>query len=140
MKTQTKLTNRKTLVKKKTTIATKNSEIKPQSITSVELLLQPETKKETSEEKVALFKLTDKEVAVITSLSKGNSYKMIASDCNITINTVRQHIRNIHQKLKVHSSLEAVLLAMKKHLLFTVFSQSLILCDTIYTALLLDVW
>lgn len=81
-------------------------------------------KQENSKHKAAFYNLTDKEISIITSLSKGNSYKMIATDCNISINTVRQHIRNIHQKLKVHSSLEAVLLALKENLLFASFFSS----------------
>ncbi|WP_018615455.1 response regulator transcription factor [Segetibacter koreensis] len=67
------------------------------------------------------FNLTIKEIAILDSLAKGNSYKMIANDCNIAINTVREHIRNIYHKLNVHSCIQAVLLALKEKLLSTLF-------------------
>jgi len=41
-------------------------------------------------------------------LSKGNSYKLIAAECEITIDTVRAHIKKIYEKLHVHSQTEAV--------------------------------
>ena len=63
------------------------------------------------------FNLTRKEIAVLTSLAKGKSYKMVAEDCDITINTVREHIRNIYHKMNVHTTTEAVLLAIKNELI-----------------------
>jgi len=41
-------------------------------------------------------------------LSKGNSYKMIAAECAITIGTVRTYIKRIYEKLQVHSATEAI--------------------------------
>jgi len=72
------------------------------------------TKKNNKDPGINEFNLTLKELAILASMAKGNSYKMIAYDCNIAINTVREHIRNIYQKLNVHSCMEAVLLALKK--------------------------
>ena len=63
------------------------------------------------------FNLTKKEIAVLTSLAQGKSYKMVAEDCDITINTVREHIRNIYHKLNVHTTTEAVLLAVKHRII-----------------------
>ena len=63
------------------------------------------------------FNLTIKEIAVLTSLAQGKSYKMVAEDCGITINTVREHIRNIYHKMNVHTTTEAVLLAIKNGLI-----------------------
>ena len=42
------------------------------------------------------------------------SYKMIAAACFISVDTVRGHIRNIYEKLHVHSKSEAVAMAIKK--------------------------
>ena len=117
--------NKKTPVKKSDdAITNENSKISSASLISTQPQSSPETKQENSKHKAAFYNLTDKELAIIKSLSKGNSYKMIATDCNVSINTVRQHIRNIHQKLKVHSSMETVVLALKENLLFTSFFSS----------------
>ena len=122
MKKQSNRRSKKTRIKKPSGIVKENSKTNSAFFISSESpLSKSEIKQDDSERKSAAFNLTDKELAIIISLSKGNSYKMIANDCNITINTVRQHIRNIHQKLKVHSSLEAVLLALKESLLFASF-------------------
>ena len=122
MKKQSNRGSKKTRIKKPDSIVNENSKTNPAFfISSESASSKSEIKQDNSERKSAAFNLTDKELAIIISLSKGNSYKMISNDCNITINTVRQHIRNIHQKLKVHSSLEAVLLALKESLLFASF-------------------
>ncbi|MCE2732809.1 MAG: response regulator transcription factor [Flammeovirgaceae bacterium] len=54
------------------------------------------------------YQLTPKEKEVLTSLSKGNSYKMIGVEHAISIDTVRSHIKKIYEKLHVHSQTEAV--------------------------------
>lgn len=58
--------------------------------------------------------LSDREKNVLTSLSKGNSYKMIADSECISLDTVRYHIRNIYKKMHVHSQTEAVATALRK--------------------------
>ncbi|HEY3402539.1 MAG TPA: response regulator transcription factor [Ohtaekwangia sp.] len=63
------------------------------------------------------YQLTPKEREVLTSLSNGNSYKLIASEINISIDTVRSHIRNIYEKLHVHSQTEAVSKAINEKLI-----------------------
>jgi len=54
------------------------------------------------------FGLTVTEKKVVFALSLGNSYKIIAEENFISIDTVRTHIKNIYKKLQVHSQLEAV--------------------------------
>ena len=61
--------------------------------------------------------LTDKEKLVLQQLVEGDSYKMIAEHLNISLDTVRFHIRNIYQKLHVNSATEAVSLALRRRLL-----------------------
>jgi len=63
------------------------------------------------------YGLTGRETDVLTSLSKGNSYKLIASEFDISIDTVRTHIKNIYGKLQVHSQIEAVSKAMNEKLI-----------------------
>ena len=62
------------------------------------------------------YNLTVREKEVLQLLSKGNSYKLIASALDITIDTVRAHIKKIYEKLKVHSQTEAVSKAINERL------------------------
>lgn len=62
------------------------------------------------------YHLTPKESEVLTSLSKGNGYKLIADQLAISIDTVRSHIRKIYGKLHVHSQTEAVSKAINEKL------------------------
>jgi len=59
------------------------------------------------------YDLTDREKEILSYLVKGMSYKMIAAACSITYFTVNMHIKNIYEKLHVHSATEAVSKAMK---------------------------
>lgn len=52
--------------------------------------------------------LTEREREILNLLVKGNSYKMIADQCFISMDTVRSHIKKIYEKLHVHSQTEAV--------------------------------
>ena len=60
-----------------------------------------------------LFTLSEKEKNVLSALVKGMSYKMIAAEFSVSINTVNFHIKNIYEKLHVHSVSEAVSKAIK---------------------------
>jgi DNA-binding NarL/FixJ family response regulator len=60
--------------------------------------------------------LSDREREVLSNLTKGLSYKMIAEACDIKLDTVRFHIKNIYFKLHVHSMTEAVAKALKEGL------------------------
>jgi len=61
--------------------------------------------------------LTDREREVLTLLARGLSTNNIAQSLSISPATVRNHIRNILQKLQVHSRLEAVLYALQHGLI-----------------------
>lgn len=62
------------------------------------------------------YHLTDREKQILGFLTKGYSYKLIASECNVSYNTVNNHIRNIYDKLYVNSATEAISLAIKERL------------------------
>lgn len=64
----------------------------------------------------ASYNLTSKENEVLTHLSKGLSYKMIADKLGISYFTVNNHIKKIYEKLQVHSLGEAVALAHQQKL------------------------
>ncbi len=59
------------------------------------------------------FALTDKETRVLCRLVEGDSYKLIADHCQMSMGTVRTHIVHIYEKLHVNSKSEAVVKAMK---------------------------
>ncbi len=60
--------------------------------------------------------LSEKETLILQHLVNGFSYKMIAAEINISIDTVRFHIKKIYDKLHVHSATEAVSKAIKDKL------------------------
>ncbi len=60
------------------------------------------------------FNLTHREKEVLELLVKGNSYKMIASICTISIDTVKRHLQNIYHKLHVSCGTEAVAKALQQ--------------------------
>lgn len=59
------------------------------------------------------YHLSDREKQVLQLLVDGYSYKMIASEMFIAIDTVRSHIKKIYEKLHVNSKSEAVAKAFK---------------------------
>mgnify|MGYP000935803801 FL=1 len=52
--------------------------------------------------------LTEREIEILNFLKKGLSYKMIAEECNLSIDTIRTHIKKIYKKLQVNSATEAI--------------------------------
>lgn len=62
------------------------------------------------------FNLSEREKEILACLVRGMSYKLVANECFISIDTVRGHIRNIYEKLHVHSKSEAVAMAIKKNI------------------------
>lgn len=60
-----------------------------------------------------LNNLSDREKQILECLVEGMSYKMIATACEIAIDTVRFHIRHIYEKLHVNSKSEAVVKAIR---------------------------
>lgn len=68
---------------------------------------------QTSPIKDITMNLTTREKEILSCLVEGMSYKLIADKCFISIDTVGGHIKNIYEKLKVHSKSEAVAKAIK---------------------------
>jgi DNA-binding NarL/FixJ family response regulator len=61
--------------------------------------------------------LTPQEIRLLKMLSEGYSYQGAAANLNISINTVRNYIRSIYEKLHVHSKSEAVSKALRSRLI-----------------------
>ncbi|MEO6453904.1 MAG: response regulator transcription factor [Ginsengibacter sp.] len=60
-----------------------------------------------------LFNISIREVDILNHLAKGYSYKQIAAELSISINTVRKHCQHIYDKLHVSCGTEAVVKALK---------------------------
>jgi two-component system NarL family response regulator len=61
-------------------------------------------------------RLTDREVEVLRLVAKGMSNKEIASELVIAENTVKNHVRNILEKLQLKSRMEAAMYAVREKL------------------------
>jgi two-component system NarL family response regulator len=61
--------------------------------------------------------LTDREMQVLRLMAHSKTNKDIAAALFISENTVKNHVRNILEKLHLHSRMEAVTYAWRKRLL-----------------------
>ncbi|MBI3239028.1 MAG: response regulator transcription factor [Flavobacteriia bacterium] len=71
---------------------------------------------ESNKQKDDDFNLSEREREVLKALVKGYSYKMIADDLFISIDTVRSHIKKIYEKMHVNSKSEAVAKAFRSNI------------------------
>ena len=62
-------------------------------------------------------RLTDRELEVLKLVAQGMSNREIAGELYISENTVKNHVRNILEKLHLHSRMEAVVYAVREKLL-----------------------
>jgi DNA-binding CsgD family transcriptional regulator len=61
--------------------------------------------------------LTPHEIRILRMLAAGDSYQAVGRRLGISINTVRNYIRSIYEKLQVHSKSEAVSTALRTRLI-----------------------
>ncbi len=62
-------------------------------------------------------RLTERELEVLRLVARGAANKEIAKELFISENTVKNHVRNILEKLQLHSRVEAAMYAMRSNLL-----------------------
>ncbi len=74
-------------------------------------------KKADEKQAVPTPRLTDRELEVLKLVAQGMSNREIASELYISENTVKNHVRNILEKLHLHSRMEAVVYAVREKLL-----------------------
>lgn len=65
---------------------------------------------------IETYNLTSREKEIVFFLKKGLSYKMIASELFLSLDTVRFHLRNVYKKLKVNSKAEVLAKVLTKEL------------------------
>ena len=62
------------------------------------------------------YRLTEQEAKILRLLVDGHHYKTAAFELGISTATVAFHVRNIYEKLQVHSKTEAVAKALRENL------------------------
>jgi len=60
--------------------------------------------------------LTPHEVRILKLLVEGHNYKSAAGELDVSINTIRFHMRSIYEKLQVHSKSEAVAKSLRQRI------------------------
>jgi DNA-binding NarL/FixJ family response regulator len=63
------------------------------------------------------LRLTERELEVLRLVARSMNNREIAQELYISENTVKNHVRNILEKLQLHSRMEAVMYAVKEKLL-----------------------
>jgi len=74
-------------------------------------------KKTDEREAVPAPRLTPRELEVLKLVAKGSNNRDIAKELFISENTVKNHVRNILEKLHLHSRMEAVVYAVREKML-----------------------
>lgn len=74
-------------------------------------------RKEETKEQLPAPRLTPREMEVLQQVAKGMNNREIAKVLFISENTVKNHVRNILEKLHLHSRMEAVVYAVREKLL-----------------------
>jgi DNA-binding NarL/FixJ family response regulator len=75
------------------------------------------SKKAEARQAVPTPQLTSRELEVLKLVAQGMSNKEIATELYISENTVKNHVRNILEKLHLHSRMEAVVYAVREKIL-----------------------
>ncbi len=70
-----------------------------------------------AQQKVLAPRLTDRELQVLKLVAQGLSNREVAEQLFISENTVKNHVRNILEKLQLHSRMEAVVYAVREKIL-----------------------
>ena len=94
-----------------------HSRISPAMASKLLTEFQSMTKRADERQQVPPPRLTDREMEVLKLVAKGMGNRDIAKELYISENTVKNHIRNILDKLQLHSRMEAVIYAVREKIL-----------------------
>jgi two-component system NarL family response regulator len=70
----------------------------------------------TGEQSLPSPQLTNRELEVLRLVARGHNNRQVAGQLFISENTVKNHVRNILEKLQLHSRMEAVMYAVRERL------------------------
>jgi DNA-binding NarL/FixJ family response regulator len=84
---------------------------------AVKLLDEFKQMSRSDRQQVSNPRLTDRELEVLNLVAQGLNNRDIATRLFISENTVKNHVRNILEKLQLHSRMEAVMYAVREKLL-----------------------
>ena len=84
---------------------------------AIKLLDEFKQMSRTDRSSVPTPRLTDRELEVLRLVATGLNNREIAKQLFISENTVKNHVRNILEKLQLHSRMEAVMYAVREKLL-----------------------
>jgi DNA-binding NarL/FixJ family response regulator len=65
----------------------------------------------------ASYDLTPHEIRILKLLVEGYNYKTAAAELDVSVNTIRFHMRSIYDKLQVHSKSEAVAKSLRQRII-----------------------
>lgn len=74
-------------------------------------------KREEKSQEVSLSPLTQREIEVLRNVAIGHTNRQIAESLEISENTVKNHVRNILEKLHLHDRMEAAVYAIETRML-----------------------
>jgi DNA-binding NarL/FixJ family response regulator len=94
-----------------------HSRISPAMASKLLTEFQAMTKRADDRQQMPPPRLTDRELEVLRLVAKGLNNRDIAKNLYISENTVKNHIRNILEKLQLHSRMEAVIYAVREKIL-----------------------
>ena len=83
---------------------------------AVKLLDEFKEMSRTDRDQVPTPRLTDRELEVLRLVATGLNNREVAKQLFISENTVKNHVRNILEKLQLHSRMEAVMYAVREKL------------------------
>src|SRR5215467_723498 len=86
-------------------------------LTEFASLAKRESEEPPQQQQVPAPKLTDREMQVLKLVARGMNNRDIAKELFISDNTVKNHVRNILEKLQIHSRMEAVMVAVRDKLI-----------------------
>jgi DNA-binding NarL/FixJ family response regulator len=69
--------------------------------------------RQTQTKPIQTFQLSKREIDILSGLVKGHTYKDLARELFLSVETVRSHLKNIYEKMHVHSKSEAVAKAIR---------------------------
>ncbi len=74
-------------------------------------------RKDTTKARAPAPRLTEREMEVLTLVARGLANRDVARELFISENTVKNHVRNMLEKLQLHSRMEAVMYAVRENMI-----------------------